>query len=766
MADELGGAAFEADRERGAITGALLASTADLVGESDVQPLLARFSDALVASSPHLRLAWFYVGDPDADVIRPLYAAGPERQYGQQLEVTRSALMMRGPVRRAFGSREPIVQRIPQRLGAAARLWPGVADWHRRAGEAGVRSVLALPFRIVDTPESGVVVLYADREDYFDAVGMAPFTAFARLAQAGISRARGIERERAQRERIAELSLYDRLTGLPNRAMFRARLTQSLSYARQDHALLAVAMLDLEDFHDINEHFGYAAGDDVLCRAALRLREQAASESCIARLGGDQFGLIVEGTGEPGQGKTLVESALDVLREPVELGGGRIELQACAGLVIVDGGKDNSDADAVLTRMEAALGQAKAMAGPRVAVWSASAALGQNVARHTLAYELRRAIREDELTLYYQPQVSMGMGGEEPLVSGVEALLRWDHPTRGLLTPQAFIPVAEASSLIAELDQWALDRALRQAADWHRQGLEIRIGFNVSAAHLMAPTFIEHLEAVLKRYPDAQPRWLEIEVTETAALGDLDRAHTVLSRCRDLGVGVALDDFGTGYASLTYLQRLPATKVKIDREFTRRIDRSAQDVAIVAGVITAARLLDLDTVAEGVENEDQGAILARLGCALMQGYFLSQPMPASQVIEWSRSWHPPNAWHRWGGRGIEGRLLPVLAAELRHKAWARQLLEGGPEGRPASADLPRQCVFSNWMETQGPAEVGNRVALRRLDELHRRFHDEALRLSAGKSGVSARSAERFARVAEQLEQQFQAVLASSQPDAG
>jgi diguanylate cyclase (GGDEF)-like protein len=717
--DETGAAPiFDAAVERASLTAALLAATSDLVRETEIESLLMRFSDLLVATSPHLRLAWFYVGEADADVIRPLYVSGPERDYGRSLAIGKSRLMMRGPVRRALKAQRSVVQRVPRKLGMTAQLFPDVRDWHRLARRAGIGAVLAMPFSLKENGEWGLSVLYADRYDYFDSVGEEPFLAFAQLAQVGIDHAMLKQKERHIREQVEHLSLYDRLTGLANRLLLHNRLVQALTQLNSDDAV-TLALIDLDEFKNINDSLGLAAGDQVLIETGRRLRKLVGGADVVARLSADEFAVVLTGPRAPGI-EQFFDALLAGLDRYMTVAGRRLQVTASIGAAVC--GNAKTTADELMRQADLALHRAKRDGGNCCHFFEESLETSLK-ARHEIAVEVGAALERREFCLHYQPQLHLGRGVGRP-VSDFEALIRWQHGRDGLLLPDRFLPQIEHTVLIERIGAWALETAAAQLAAWNAQGLTLRVGVNIAARHLLAPGFRDGIAALLERHPNIRPEQLEIEVTETTALRDLGEAHAVLSACRELGVRVALDDFGTGHASLAYLQRLPANRVKIDRNFVKDIVSRTADLAIVASTVIGAGLLGLDVVAEGVESYDHGLMLAKIGCAGLQGYAIAFPLPAEQVPEWLSRWRTPTEWLRYAAQPFQPQVFPLVAAEIAHRRTAETLLgaAAGPGGSDITGDSVGTCAFERWYESVGRQQFGAYPAFAPVAAAHEAFH--------------------------------------------
>jgi diguanylate cyclase (GGDEF)-like protein len=425
------------------------------------------------------------------------------------------------------------------------------------------------------------------------------------------------------------LALHDPLTDLPNRSLFHDRAGQAVLTARRERSRVALMILDLDRFKEVNDTLGHHNGDLLLKQLGPRLRTALRESDSIARLGGDEFGVLLPKVVDPDDALAVAEKIRRALRDPISLNGVALDLAVSIGIAVYP--DHGEDVETLLQRADVAMYLAKEdHAGCEL---YDSARDEYSPARLALVAELRRAIDQEELVLYYQPKAELQSGR----VVGVEALVRWQHPERGLLPPGEFVPLAERTGLIRELMLWVLDAALRQLRDWEQEGVELSISVNLSARDLLDFELPTTVEALLQRYGLPAGR-LELEITESVILADPMRARVVLSRLNALGVQLAIDDFGSGYSSLAYLKRLPVGQIKIDRSFVMNMERDENDAVIVRSTIDLARNLGLSVVAEGVETEPVWVDLARLECDFAQGYYLSRPIPAQALAQWVRGW--------------------------------------------------------------------------------------------------------------------------------
>jgi diguanylate cyclase (GGDEF)-like protein len=428
-------------------------------------------------------------------------------------------------------------------------------------------------------------------------------------------------RMRRQMEEIEYRALYDELTGLPNRTLFRDRIEQAILAARRDNRAAAVMVLDLDRFKEINDALGHETGDQLLLELGTRLRDRLRGSDTVARLGGDEFGVLLP-TGAMEDATELAARIHAALEEPFVLG--ELPLEVAASIGVVAYPEHGGGVDALLQHADVAMYVAKET-HVRTAVYDAEQDTN-DAARLALAGELRRAIEGGELVVYYQPKADLANGR----IVGSEALVRWQHPDRGLVPPNEFIPVAERTGLIKPLSGYVLATALAQCAAWNADGHELHVSVNLTIPDLLDLDLPDRIAALLAE-TGARSDQLELEITESTILADPFRVRDVLNRLNEMGLRLAIDDFGTGYSSLAYLKRLPVQTIKIDRSFVMGMDESASDATIVRSTIDLGRNLGLDVVAEGVETQDAWDALRSQGCTLAQGYFISRPVPADEL---------------------------------------------------------------------------------------------------------------------------------------
>jgi diguanylate cyclase (GGDEF)-like protein len=428
--------------------------------------------------------------------------------------------------------------------------------------------------------------------------------------------------DRRQTEsRMAHMAYHDGLTDLPNRAAFLQALTQMIEACTEAEEEFAVLSIDLDGLSEVNDVFGHATGDKLLIEVAQRLQASARG-GVVSRLSGDEFGLIIDGK-QPIAGMLLAEQLAETMAKEILIDGKSVRTGMTTGISVFP--HNGTDAASLLANAGAALSRAKAKSRGTISIYEPE--MDQQIRdRRVLHQDLSTAIKNGEISLYYQPQaLSRQVVGNGEIV-GFEALARWRHPTRGFVPPSDFIPLAEESGLIFEMGQWILREACREAASWP---VPLQVAVNLSPAQFMHGDVVSLVHSILLETGLAPGR-LELEITEGVLIEDFDRGLALLRRLKGLGVRISMDDFGSGYSSLSYLQAFPFDKIKIDRAFVMNLGRNPQSAAIVRAVIGLGHGLEMSIVAEGVETQEQLSFLAEEGCDAVQGYFIGKPFPINQ----------------------------------------------------------------------------------------------------------------------------------------
>ena len=421
------------------------------------------------------------------------------------------------------------------------------------------------------------------------------------------------------------LTLHDSLTKLPNRSLLDDQLEREIQRARKEHSSFALFFIDLDTFKQVNDAFGRHTGDCLLVEIANRIKAVAGMRDMLAHISGDEFALLAAANG-PADAARLAENLMVVLREPLAVSSHECRVTASVGIALYD--YRVLERHQMLKNAEAAMYHAKSLGRDGYCFFDTS--MSQDVQEQlALLHDLRQAQENGELALFYQPKFD----ARTCEAVGAEALLRWKHPSRGLIPPNQFIPLAEKTGLIVPIGNWVLDEACRQMSEWRNLGYSNwTVAVNLSPMQFNHPRLAEIVKKTLERHA-LQPGSLTLEVTETTAMRDVEASMAILRQLTDMGVHISIDDFGTGYSSLLYLKRLPARELKIDRGFVSDLVHDKEDAAIIAAIVALGHTLNLEIVAEGVETAEQQEFLTRMGCTSLQGYLLGQPMPAAQFIE-------------------------------------------------------------------------------------------------------------------------------------
>jgi diguanylate cyclase (GGDEF)-like protein/PAS domain S-box-containing protein len=529
-----------------------------------------------------------------------------------------------------------------------------------------------------------------------------------------------IRRIKAQESQLTKMAYYDALTDLPNRVLLADRLEQGMAQTRRSGKLMAVAYLDLDGFKPVNDTWGHEAGDRVLVEIARRLKGVLRGGDTAARIGGDEFVVLFLGLEGSLDSQVACQRVLDAVSQPMAVLPEPVHLSASLGVTLYP--QDPVDADQLLRHADQAMYLAKQFGKNRSHLFDAHHDR-ESRTQHDVVQRMNQALDEGELVLHYQPKVSLRTGK----LVGCEALIRWQHPERGMLLPLEFLPYIEADELSCRLGNWVLREALRQLAQWRQSGLVRHISVNISGRHLQSADFLHDLRHALDMQPDVPPACLELEILETTGLEDVVKVSEVMEACHRMGVTFAIDDFGTGYSSLTYLQRLPAQTVKIDKSFVKEVLSDPNNLVIVHSVTQLARSLLRNVVAEGVETVDQGRALLQMGCDQAQGDGIGPAMPAEHLRPWLEAWRPPSLWLRLGQCTWGEAVYPMLLAEVEHRSWVAMLshaIEHNLAPPHEHLDNCHTCRFGRWYDQvpQAFPVLATDPVFHAIREPHERVH--------------------------------------------
>lgn len=521
-------------------------------------------------------------------------------------------------------------------------------------------------------------------------------------------------------KQLEYIAYNDSLTSLPNRLLLADRLEQALSLAERQKRLVAIAYLDLDGFKIINDRYGHNAGDQVLVEIAQRLKNTLRSEDTVARLGGDEFVLLIVNLQAINELELLISRLIEQINQPVYLNN-QIKVSVSASIGISLSHFDDNPPEILLRHADYAMYQAKKQGKNQYCFFRLDdASESSDIIK--LQESVRGALTLHQFELYYQPKINM-LSGE---IIGFEALIRWQHPEKGLLLPGSFLPQIENTPLIIEIGQWVAEQAIQQIQQWQKQGLDICVSINIAALQIQEPNFISKLADLLSKYPDVQAQKLELEILESVVLEDIKKTRIILDQCREMGFRLSLDDFGSGYSSLTYLKQLPVDTIKIDRLFVRDILQNSHDVAILEAVIKLCQSLNKMPLAEGIESIHQGDLLLSLGCEWAQGYGISKPMMASEVSNWIKTYQAPEQWLKHKQAAPATTSYGFLQIATLHNQFVERVVKAAQDRAPSlfpkHIDDPHHCKFGQWLEQQKLTAFGNTELYQQINLKHQEAH--------------------------------------------
>jgi diguanylate cyclase (GGDEF)-like protein/PAS domain S-box-containing protein len=548
-----------------------------------------------------------------------------------------------------------------------------------------------------------------------------------------------ISQIKAVQLKLEYLSLHDPLTGLPNRRAFGDRIAQGLKAARRHREHIGVAILDLDGFKEVNDRFGHGAGDRFLVEVAVRLKAVLRENDVLARMGGDEFGLLLGGIQSPLETGDILDRFIQALQFSFRVDDYAITLSGSLGIALYP--EDGKDSETLLSHADLALYKAKEMGKNR---WmSYEPALSERLEISSrVRIDLKRACDIPEaLFLHYQPQVDIRTG----VVRGFEALLRWNHPEKGLLYPGDFIAVAETDApLISRLGILVFEEALSQLDKWEADGWNYPVSVNLGALHFLRPGFLEEWNALWLRFPDVPRCRIRLEITEAVAMHDPARTRALIEDLREQGTEVILDSFGGGFSSLTEFQNLPVSGIRIDRALTRTLLSDSRSIAVISGVTIMARMLDVDLVLKGVENIEQGILFMAVGGALVQGFSVGHPMPAASVPGWIESFTLPPDWNFWADLSWPPREIGLLQEALAQQWKFREWMRNPGENKKCLHGVDHSCFWDDWIAGEGKERFSGRPEFLKMvkisDDLHRAIPETgAASPESGRTGSSQKT---------------------------
>jgi diguanylate cyclase (GGDEF)-like protein/hemerythrin-like metal-binding protein/PAS domain S-box-containing protein len=529
-----------------------------------------------------------------------------------------------------------------------------------------------------------------------------------------------------QQKRLEYIAHYDALTGLPNRVLFSDRLHQAMSQTRRNKSMLAVVYIDLDGFKEINDVYGHDHGDILLSTISARMREVTRDGDTVARIGGDEFVAVLLGLQEQQECIPMLSRLLRTSSEAVHHNDLVMNVSASIGVSFF-AYDDNIDADQLIRYADQAMYQAKILGKNRFHIFDSIEDASIRT-YHEKIENIKNALYNNEFVLYYQPKLNMKTGE----TVGLEALIRWMHPVYGVIHPEEFLPVVDGNDLSIEIGEWVLEEAIRHIEQWKNLGFNFVVSINISAIHLLQGNLLGHIKMLLFKYPKVNTTDFKLEILETSALEDITHVVQVMEDCNKLGILFSLDDFGTGYSSLTYLKRLPASELKIDRSFVWDMLHDTDDLIILNGIINLANTFQRDVIAEGVESIEQGVLLLRMGCEVAQGYVIAKPMPMNKIIKWVKEFKVNEKWVNC--QAMNRDEISVLYALVEHNAWMNKF-EYYIQGK--NSQIPQQdhtqCKLNEWLSCIRKSSVIESFKLDRLETLHKELHKKANMVIKSKS---------------------------------
>ena len=531
-----------------------------------------------------------------------------------------------------------------------------------------------------------------------------------------------ISEQMEYQDKLKHTAKHDSLTHLPNRFLLSELLTHAMHGVKRKNQRLALIFIDLDGFKTVNDTYGHEAGDKVLITISERMNNIVRDSDIVSRIGGDEFVIVASELKNSSEVIPLLQRLLSDLSSNILYENNNMRVSASIGVSFYPQADDIGN-EILIRQADQAMYQAKLSGKNQYQFFNLEASLELKSQQQDLV-NLREAIKKDEFALYYQPKVNM----TNNQVVGFEALLRWNHPTDGLVYPDSFLPLVEhESSFMIDLGHWVLEHAFSQLEAWHLAGLDIMLSVNVSSHEVKQESFSSYLKELLAIHPAIKPNSVEIEILETSALENFELTSHTLSKCQDLGISIAIDDFGTGYASLHYLKKLPMNTLKIDKSFVIDLLTTSQNISIVEASIGLAHAFNSHAVAEGVESEEHGKVLLQLGCEIAQGYVISKAMPAQDVESWMKSWKGFTSWQATKPTNADGRA--IMHAAMEHNNWINSI-EAFLQDK--TSELPElgssHCYLGNWISHSATKEQRNHPEFEELNKIHSELHDYAEKL--------------------------------------
>jgi diguanylate cyclase (GGDEF)-like protein/PAS domain S-box-containing protein len=529
-----------------------------------------------------------------------------------------------------------------------------------------------------------------------------------------------ITQNKEQQKSLELMAHYDPLTGLPNRVLFIDRAQQAIAINHQNNTLLAFCFLDIDNFKKINDTYGHHIGDQLLTEISCRIKSCIHAENTVSRLGGDEFTILLRNLKSKNECIDEIDKIFSSLAAPFKFKQISLTITSSCGITLYP--LDNTNLDTLIRHADQAMYKAKLAGRNQYQFFDLSYDL-DIAQKYIHLKEISKALELNQFTLYYQPKVNMATGH----IFGLEALIRWNHPSQGVVSPAQFLPLVEGSEVELHIGNWVIDQALRQMQTWIDAGIKMEVSVNISSYHLESLAFTESLAEKLKAYPLICPSNIQLEILETSSLGDLNKVNHILRTCHEqLGVQIALDDFGTGYSSLTHLSNLISQTIKIDQSFIRNMLDDPNNFSIIDGIIGLTEAFNRDTIAEGVETTEHGLMLLSMGCIYAQGYHIARPMPANEFAEWLFNYIPNLDWLDFANSERNTRDNMLFQMHLVAKRWYSLLEMSVTEMEYQLPILdPLQCLFGALLTRAAKEKLFNNVEWALIDKAHVDLHQYA-----------------------------------------
>jgi len=536
-----------------------------------------------------------------------------------------------------------------------------------------------------------------------------------------------ITQSKKQQETLQQMAHYDVLTQLPNRVLLADRFSHALAHSKRQKNLLAVCFLDLDKFKPVNDLYGHDIGDELLIEVAKRIKTNIRDEDTVSRQGGDEFALLLGDIESFSQCTEMLKRIIEAISKPYIIDNKKITISASIGITLYP--TDEPDLDNMMRHADQAMYQAKLAGRNRYHLFNTEQA-EQSIQKVVHLDEIKQALTNNEFCLYYQPKVNMATGK----VFGAEALIRWNHPEKGLIPPLKFLPIIDGTTLEILLGNWVVNEALKQLNIWNEQGIELEVSVNISSYHLQHTSFVSDLDETMALYPKVDSKHFQLEILESSALGDLKSISSIIKTCiHTLGVNIALDDFGTGYSSLTHLRNLEAQTIKIDQTFVRDMLEDPNDYAIIDSVIGLADAFNRDVIAEGVETSDHGVMLLLMGCNKAQGYGIAKPMPANDIPAWLTIYTPNDEWISYGKKVHNSKESKIKLLKLSLKQWHKHFvdnIQSSPEDIKYWPILKKtKCHCGVLIKRTKQEQIFEEEWLENLNQAHEQMHNIGIVLS-------------------------------------